>query len=67
MIRYADNGDDVNNLVVIRKPTDKSSIDQFGTPDKFLQDNSYLLGQQVFSGEQLEYLGSCHIPACCDV
>jgi hypothetical protein len=49
--RYEDNGDAVNNLVVISQKTDKNSITGYGGPDKFLNEFSYLLGKQVFSGE----------------
>jgi len=48
--RYEDNGDAVNNLTVYVQKTDKSSIEQYGGPDKFLGDVSFLLGQQVFKG-----------------
>lgn len=48
--RYEDNGDAVNNLVVITQKTDKSNITDFGAPDKFLQQVQYLLGEQVFAG-----------------
>jgi hypothetical protein len=49
-LRYEDNGDAVNNLVVIVKPTGNKSMSDFGSPSQFLQDNSNLLGEQVFSG-----------------
>lgn len=49
--RYEDNFFPVNNLMVITLPTDKSSITDFGPPDKFTMENlSYLLGKQSFSG-----------------
>ena len=48
--RYEDNGDSVNNLTVIVQKTDKTSIEQYGAPDKFLGDVSFLLGEQVFKG-----------------
>lgn len=48
--RYEDNGDAVTNLVVTVNKTDKSSIGGYGSPEKFLQDNSFLLGQQTFTG-----------------
>ena len=41
----------MNNLVVISQKTDKNSITGYGGPDKFLNEFSYLLGKQVFSGE----------------
>jgi len=50
-LRYEDNGDAVTNLVVTVNKTDKSSIGGYGSPEKFLQDNSFLLGQQTFTGE----------------
>jgi hypothetical protein len=52
VLRYEDNGDAVNNLVVIEQPAGgKTKIEDFGAPDKFLESVQYLLGQQVFSGE----------------
>merc|ERR1712144_157657 len=42
-LRYEDNFDAVNNLVVIKEKTDKSKIDDFGTPEQFLNSFSYLL------------------------
>lgn len=48
--RYEDNGDNLTHLLVTVNKTDKNSIGGYGSPEKFLQDNSYLLGQQVFTG-----------------
>lgn len=48
--RYEDNGDAVNNLVVIAKQTGNKSIEDFGSPDKWLQDNAKLLGEDVWKG-----------------
>ena len=48
--RYEDNGDAVNNLVVITKQTGNKSIEDFGSPDKWLQDNAKLLGEDVWKG-----------------
>jgi hypothetical protein len=48
--RYQDNGDAVNNLTVIKEKTDKSSIEEYGTPEAFLPKITYLLGQQSFAG-----------------
>lgn len=45
VLRYEDNFDAVNNLVVLQQKVGKGSIDELGTPDKFLQDNSYLFGE----------------------
>ena len=54
VLRYEDNFDAVNNLVVIEQPAGgKSKIEDFGAPDKFLESVQYLLGQQVFSGAPL--------------
>ncbi|BDA41203.1 Oxygen-evolving enhancer protein 2, chloroplastic [Coccomyxa sp. Obi] len=50
-LRYEDNGDAVNSIAVIVRSTTKNSIEEFGTPDKFLDDNKNLLGAQVFKGE----------------
>ncbi|PNH04088.1 Oxygen-evolving enhancer protein 2, chloroplastic [Tetrabaena socialis] len=50
-LRYEDNGDAVNNLVVLVQPSDKKSIEDYGPQDKFLESVSYLLGRQAYSGE----------------
>merc|ERR1712196_259273 len=52
-LRYEDNFDAVNNLVVIKEKTDKSKIDDFGTPEQFLNSFSFLLGQQSYSGKTI--------------
>jgi PsbP len=49
--RYEDTFDQVNNIVVIAQKTDKSKISDFGSPDKFLSDYSFLLGEQVWAGK----------------
>ncbi len=49
--RYEDNGDAVNNLLVISKQTGNKSIEDFGSPDKWLQENAKLLGEDVWKGE----------------
>jgi hypothetical protein len=49
-LRYEDNFDAVNNLIVLKEQTDKNSIEGYGTPDQFLYTFSYLLGQQSYSG-----------------
>lgn len=51
VLRYEDNGDAVNNLVVISKKTGNRSIEDFGAPDKFLSDNAFLLGEDVWKGK----------------
>ncbi len=48
--RYEDNQEPVTNLMVMKNPTDKSSITAFGGPEKFLQQYKFLLGEQVFKG-----------------
>jgi len=50
-LRYEDNFDAVNNLVVIKQKTDKSKIEDYGAPDAFLSNYTYLLGKQAYSGE----------------
>lgn len=47
ILRYEDNFDAVNNLMVIQQKVGKGSIEDLGSPDKFLQDNAYLLGDQA--------------------
>ncbi|KAI8113892.1 hypothetical protein M9434_002020 [Picochlorum sp. BPE23] len=52
VLRYEDNGDAVNNVVVLQQKVGKGSIEDLGSPDKFLQDNAYLLGQSAaFTGD----------------
>ena len=43
--------DQVNNIGVLVRATTKNSIEEYGDPAKFLEDNQYLLGKQVFLGE----------------
>ncbi|EIE25005.1 photosystem II oxygen evolving complex protein PsbP [Coccomyxa subellipsoidea C-169] len=50
-LRYEDNGDAVNSIAVMVRSTTKNSIEEYGTPDKFLDENKNLLGAQVFKGE----------------
>lgn len=52
-LRYEDNFDAVNNLVVLRQPTDKKSIEDFGDQQKFLESVSYLFGKQSFEGQTI--------------
>jgi len=53
VLRYEDNFDAVNNLVVIKQKTDKSSIDGYGKPEEFLNQFSYLLGKQSYAGKTI--------------
>ena len=43
----------MNNVVVLTQPTSKSSINDYGAPDKFLESLGFLFGRQSFSGETL--------------
>jgi len=52
-LRYEDNGDSVNHLIVTVNKTDKSSISGFGGTDKFLNEVKYMLGEQTFSGSTI--------------
>jgi len=52
-LRYEDNFDAVNNLVVIKQQTDKSDIGGYGKPEEFLNTFSYLLGKQSYSGKTI--------------
>merc|ERR1719261_1175709 len=52
-VRYEDNFDAVNNLVVIKEKTDKSRIEDYGGPEQFLNSFSYLLGQQSYAGKTI--------------
>lgn len=38
-------------MLVTKTKTEKGSIDQFGTPEKFLESLSDYIGQQVFAGD----------------
>merc|ERR1712144_29515 len=52
-LRYEDNFDAVNNLVVIKEKTSKSRVEDFGTPEQFLNSFSFLLGQQSYAGKTI--------------
>lgn len=62
VLRYEDNGDAVNNLVVIKMPTSKSSIEQYGDTDKFLVElqSLGLFGKQAYTGAPVELLDHLH-------
>ena len=53
----------MNNLLVISKQTGNKSIEDFGSPDKWLQENAKLLGEDVWKGEQ-ELCRASHAPCC---
>jgi hypothetical protein len=59
--RYEDNFDAVNNVTIMSLPSDKGSIDSYGSPDKFLEQVSYLFGRQTFTGAG----GGCSYPWGC--
>ncbi len=48
--RYEDNFDAVNNVAILSLPSDKGSIDAYGSPDKFLEQVNFLFGKQTFTG-----------------
>jgi hypothetical protein len=52
-LRYEDNGDAVNNLTVLTVPTSKNSIEEYGGPDKVLQELQFLFGKQTFAGDTI--------------
>merc|ERR1712072_49288 len=52
-LRYEDNFDVVNNLVVLKEKTDKGRVEDFGNPEQFLNSFSYLLGQQSYAGKTI--------------
>ena len=50
--RYQDNFDAVNFAAIIKKDASgKNSIDQLGSPEDFLKSQTYLFGQQAWTGE----------------
>nr|CAB3470939.1 unnamed protein product [Digitaria exilis] len=51
VLRYEDNFDANSNVSVIVQPTTKKSITDFGTPEEFLSQVTYLLGKQAYSGK----------------
>ena len=54
--RYEDNGDQANNLEVVKKTTSKKSIRDYGDPRKFLQEVKFIFGENVWQGTYLEQL-----------
>ncbi|KAH7578453.1 hypothetical protein JRO89_XS01G0383700 [Xanthoceras sorbifolium] len=51
VLRYEDNFDTTSNVAVMVTPTDKKSITDYGSPEKFLAQVDYLLGKQAFFGK----------------
>lgn len=52
-LAYEDNFDAVNKLSVIVTPTNKSKIEDYGSPTDYLKEVAYLLGQQTWQGDSL--------------
>lgn len=50
-LRYEDNGDAVNNLIITVNPTSKSKISDFGNQDDFLKEISFVLGRTTATFE----------------
>lgn len=50
VLRYEDNFDATNNLAIIINPSGKKSIADYGSPEEFLSEVSFLLGKQSYSG-----------------
>ncbi|KAH7295508.1 hypothetical protein KP509_27G052700 [Ceratopteris richardii] len=50
VIRYEDNFDANSNVCVLVLPAEKSSIKDYGSPEKFLSTVAFLLGKQAYSG-----------------
>jgi len=51
VLRYEDNFDSTTNMFVSITPAAKGSITDYGPPEKFLEEVSYLLGKQSYSGK----------------
>uniref|UniRef100_A0A0F7H1D3 23 kDa subunit of oxygen evolving system of photosystem II n=1 Tax=Erodium chrysanthum TaxID=337364 RepID=A0A0F7H1D3_9ROSI len=50
VLRYDDNFDVTSNVIVAITPTDKKSITDYGSPEEFLTQVSFLLGKQAYFG-----------------
>ena len=48
---FEDNFDAVSNISVLVEKVGKSKIEDFGSPEAYLEQIGYLLGQQVYAGE----------------
>jgi len=51
VLRYEDNFDPATNLCVSITPAAKGSITDYGSPEKFMEEVSFLLGKQSYSGK----------------
>jgi len=52
-VRYEDNFDAVNTIMVLVKPAEKSKMEDYGTPEAFLPTLAPLLGQQAWQGDSM--------------
>ncbi|XP_047062600.1 oxygen-evolving enhancer protein 2, chloroplastic-like [Lolium rigidum] len=50
VLRYEDNFDATSNLSVVINPTTKKTITDYGSPEQFLSEVGFLLGQQSYGG-----------------
>lgn len=50
--RYADNFDAVNSCYVVVQKSDKTKIEDYGSPEEFVKNFGYLLGKQAWAGEE---------------
>jgi len=51
VMRYEDNGDAVNSMIVTVNPTSKTSITDFGSPEAFLSEVAFMLGKATTTFE----------------
>jgi len=51
VLRFEDNFDATSNVSVVVQPTDKKSITDYGSPEQFLSQVNFLLGQQAYFGK----------------
>ena len=51
VLRYEDNFDTINYFAVLAQPATKGKISEYGSPEQFLDQFSYLLGKQSYAGE----------------
>merc|ERR1711979_111888 len=53
VLRYEDNFDAVTNMIVIKGKAEKSRIEDYGSPEQFLNTFSFLLGRQSYAGKTI--------------
>ncbi|CAG9464358.1 unnamed protein product [Pedinophyceae sp. YPF-701] len=51
ILRYEDNGDSVNNVIITKTKTDKTKMEDLGSPEEFVASIAGLLGQQAWIGD----------------